>query len=68
MAYCLVFCIGSCVSVDEDKTHVLNPLISNITLQILLSYCHTLLIAEAGIISLPKEFMLSDEILYSHEL
>ena len=32
------------------KTHI-KPLISNITLQILLSYCHTLLIAEAGRIS-----------------
>ena len=31
--------------------HIINPLISNITLQILLSCCHTLLTAETGRIS-----------------
>ena len=46
-------------------------LISNITLQILLSYCHTLLIAylliSGEFLNLPTEFMLGDDILYSHD-
>ena len=41
------------------QIELINPLISNITLQILLSCCHTLLLAETGrIFVLSTEFML----------
>ena len=46
------------------KNRTLSPLISNITLEILLSYCHTLVIVETG----RTEFMLGGHILYSHDL
>ena len=47
----------------------IKPLIS-ITLQILLSCCHTLLRAETGriFLNLPPEFMLDYHIPYSHDL
>ena len=47
---------------------IINPLISNIRLQILLSCGYTLLIAERGeSFNLSKEFTLGDYILYSHD-
>ena len=50
------------------KDAFFDPLISNITLQILFSHWHTLLIAETGdFLSLPTKVMMGDHILYSHD-
>ena len=43
--------VNSVGSVSAQCSFHFNPLISNITLQILLSCCHTLLVAETGRIS-----------------
>ena len=56
------------VEFKPRSEHIINPLFSNITMQILRSHCHTLPIADAGeFLNLPTEFMLSDHILYSHD-
>ena len=51
---------------EKRGRYFINSVICNITLQILISYCHILLIAETGRI-LPTDFMFSDHILYSHD-
>ena len=60
---CVCKCIG--FGLESSTVGCINPSVSNITLQILLSYCHTLHRGE--FLYLPTEFMLSDHILYSHD-